>query len=391
MDSIITRFFTPKEPPPAPDPGIYQCMVPEDAETPNRLHLRVENDGTGLLLVNAATVLHLNQTAAEHVALWIQGMGAEDAARIMAARYKLSRKHALQDQRALREEILTLATEPDLDPVLFLGMDRVEPYSIAPSAPYRLDCALTYKLDEHGTPDPLARERVDRELSKSEWMQILSTAWDANIPHVTFTGGEPTLREDLPDLIQYAESLGQVTGILTHGEQLADPEYLERLDESGLDHMLIAFAPDDPAAKQGLERALETEIFVAVHLTLDPTSTSQTIDTLEELSQMGVKAVSLAAIEKSDQSVNALEQAREKAAALGLDLIWDLPAPYSDTNPIAIELENVHQGAGRAWLYVEPDGDVLPTQGVNQVLGNILRDPWDQIWDKAVSSYQATT
>ncbi len=391
MDSIIARFFTPKEPPPAPDPGVYQAMFPEDAEIPNRLHLRVESDGTGVLLVNAATVLHLNQTAAEHVALWIQGLDEEDAARIMAARYKLSRKHALRDQRELREEILTLATEPDLDPVLFLGMDRVEPYSIAPSAPYRLDCALTYKLDEQGTLDPLARERVDRELSKSEWMQILSTAWDANIPHVTFTGGEPTLREDLPDLIQYAESLGQVTGILTHGKQLADAAYLDRLDKSGLDHILIAFAPDDPAARQGLERALETDIFVAVHLTLDPTTTSQIIDTLEELSQMGVKAVSLAAIEKSDHSVNALEQAREKAASLGLDLIWDIPAPYSDTNPIAVELEKVHQGAGRAWLYIEPDGDVLPTQGVNKVLGNILRDPWDQIWDKAVSSYHATS
>ena len=390
MDSIIARFFTPKEPPPAPDPGVYQTMFPEDAENPNRLHLRVESDGTGLLLVNAATVLHLNQTATEHVALWIQGLGEEDAARIIAARYKLSRKHALRDQRALREEILTLATEPDLDPVLFLGMDRVEPYSIAPSAPYRLDCALTYKLDEQGTLDPLARERVDRELSRSEWMQILSTAWDVNIPHVTFTGGEPTLREDLPDLIQYAENLGQVTGILTHGKQLADPAYLDRLDKSGLDHILIAFTPDDPVAKQGLERALETDIFVAVHLTLDPTTIPQIIDTLEELSQMGVKAVSLAAIEKSDQWVNALEQAREKAAALGLDLIWDLPAPYSDKNPIAVELENVHQGAGRAWLYVEPDGDVLPTQGVNQVLGNILRDPWDQIWDQAVSSYRAT-
>jgi len=366
-------------------------MFPEDAEIPNRLHLRVENDGTGLLLVNAATVLHLNQTAAEHVALWIQGMGEEDAAKTMAARYKLSRKRALRDQRGLREEILTLATEPDLDPVLFLGMDRVEPYSIAPSAPYRLDCALTYKLDEQGTPDPLARARVDRELSKSEWMQILSTAWDANIPHVTFTGGEPTLREDLPDLIRHAESLGQVTGILTHGKQLADPAYLERLDKSGLDHMLIAFAPDDPAARQGLERALETEIFVAVHLTLDPSTTPQIMDTLEELSQKGVKAVSLGAIDKSDQSVNALEQAREKAASLGLDLIWDLPAPHSETNPIAVELENVPQGAGRAWLYVEPDGDVLPAQGVNQVLGNILRDPWDQIWDQAVSGYQATS
>lgn len=391
MDSILSRFFTPKELPPAPDPGIYQYMFPEDTETPNRLHLRVESDGTGVLLVNATTVLHLNQTAAEHVALWIQGKGEDEAAGIIAARYKLGRNHALRDQRELREEILILATEPDLDPVMFLGMTRVEPYSIVPSAPYRLDCALTYKLDEQGTHDPLARERVNRELSKSEWMQILSTAWDANIPHITFTGGESTLREDLPDLIQFAETLGLVTGILTNGERLSDPAYLDRLDRSGLDHILLSFAPDNPAARQGLERALETDIFVAVHLTLDPAASVQINDTLEELSRMGVKAVSLAATEKSDQSVGALEQAREKAAVLGLDLVWDLPAPHSETNPIAVELENVPQGAGRAWLYVEPDGDVLPTQGVNQVLGNILRDPWDQIWEKAISSYHATS
>jgi len=31
-------------------------------------------------------------------------------------------------------------------------------------------------------------------------------------------------------------------------------------------------------------------------------------------------------------------------------------------------------------LYVEPDGDVLPAQGVNRVLGNILTDPWKKIW-----------
>ena len=391
MDSIISRFFTPKEPPPAPDPGIYQVMFPEDAEAPNRLHLRVESDGSGVLLVNATTVLHLNQTATEHVALWIQGKDEEDAAEIMAARYKLSRKNAVHDQRELREEILTLATEPDLDPVMFLGMNRIEPYSIIPSAPYRLDCALTYILDEQGTHDPLARERVDRELSKSEWVQVLSAAWDANIPHVIFTGGEPTLREDLPDLIQSAETLGLVTGIITNGIRLSEPAYLDRLDKSGLDHILLSFAPDNSTAKQGLERALETDIFVAVHLTLDPAYSVLVIDTLEQLSRMGVKAVSLSAIEKTDPSVTALEQAREKAAALGIDLIWDLPAPYSGTNPIAIELENVPQGAGRAWLYVEPDGDVLPAQGVNQILGNILSDPWDQIWEQAVSSYGATS
>ena len=38
-------------------------------------------------------------------------------------------------------------------------------------------------------------------------------------------------------------------------------------------------------------------------------------------------------------------------------------------------------GAGNAWLYVEPDGDVLPEQGMaDKVLGNLLRDPWEKIY-----------
>ena len=54
-------------------------------------------------------------------------------------------------------------------------------------------------------------------------------------------------------------------------------------------------------------------------------------------------------------------------------------------NPVALETQEdtIPSGAGRAWLYLEPDGDVLPSQGVNQVLGNMLRDPWAQIWEKA--------
>ena len=40
-------------------------------------------------------------------------------------------------------------------------------------------------------------------------------------------------------------------------------------------------------------------------------------------------------------------------------------------------------GAGSAWLYVEPDGDVLPAQGVNRVLGSLLADPWETVWAAA--------
>ena len=54
-------------------------------------------------------------------------------------------------------------------------------------------------------------------------------------------------------------------------------------------------------------------------------------------------------------------------------------------NPVEFETTQIElrSGAGRAWLYLEPDGDVLPTQGINQVLGNFLRDDWKQIWETA--------
>ena len=62
---------------------------------------------------------------------------------------------------------------------------------------------------------------------------------------------------------------------------------------------------------------------------------------------------------------------------------WDMPVPYSEMNPSAVETEEdrVPSGAGKSWLYVEPDGDVLPAQGLaDEVLGNILVDSWEKIY-----------
>jgi MoaA/NifB/PqqE/SkfB family radical SAM enzyme len=50
---------------------------------------------------------------------------------------------------------------------------------------------------------------------------------------------------------------------------------------------------------------------------------------------------------------------------------------------LRLEASVAPDGAGRAWLYVEPDGDVLPSQGIDRLLGNILRDPWSEIWRRA--------
>ena len=69
-------------------------------------------------------------------------------------------------------------------------------------------------------------------------------------------------------------------------------------------------------------------------------------------------------------------------AGIGLDLVWNLPVPYSVANPVAEETGHAEQASaeGRAWMYLESDGDVLPAQGVNQVLGNALTGSLQDLW-----------
>jgi MoaA/NifB/PqqE/SkfB family radical SAM enzyme len=94
-----------------------------------------------------------------------------------------------------------------------------------------------------------------------------------------------------------------------------------------------------------------------------------------------VQRVSLSAADPALAGV--LSAARDKAAALQLELVWNLPVPYSARHPVALEAgDALMEGAGRAWLYLEPDGDVRPAQGDPKVLGNLLRDPWDKVWGK---------
>ncbi len=373
----IRELFVQKQPLPV---GIFHYQTPPEAEAPYRLHLRLEASGEGVLIVNAATVLHLNQTAAEYAYHLVQESPADLAAHEIARRYRVPLKQAQQDYADLKERLLTMIDMPDLDPVTYLDFKRHDPYGGEISAPYRLDCALTYRLPKGVNPEAAPSKRVDRELTTAEWQTIIDKAWQAGIPHIVFTGGEPTLRDDLPALIAHAEANGQVTGLLSDGLQLSNGEYLQSLLQTGLDHLLMVLRPEDEAAWAALEKILPEDLHTTVHLSITPENATAIPALLERLARMGANAISLS--ESSADLDDALQSASELAAELGLSLVWDVPVPYSERNPVALETDEdtPPQGAGRAWLYVEPDGDVLPAQGVNQILGNFLKDDWEHIY-----------
>ncbi len=372
----VRSLFTQKEPLPA---GVYHYQAPPDADFLYRLHLRLEPDGDGVLIVNASTVLHLNQTAAEYAYHLVQNSPDDVAASKIATRYQVSKKQALADFQNLKERLLTMIDIPDLDPITFFDFERDDPYAGEITAPYRLDCALTYRLPEGTDPEAAPTKRVDRELSTDEWISIIDKAWEIGIPHIVFTGGEPTLRDDLPDLIAHAEANGQVTGLLTDGLKLADDDYFNTLLQTGLDHLMVVLQPENESAWAALDKVLPEDLHTTVHLTLTPENATAASALLERLANMGVNALSLS--ESSPELNELLQTTAEEAAEFELSLVWDVPVPYSTDNPIALETaeDEPPQGAGRAWLYVEPDGDVLPTQGVNQIMGNLLQDDWDKI------------
>lgn len=374
----IKRLISSTQPLP---PGIHHYQAPQDDPRNYRLHLRLEADGTGVLIINASTVLHLNRTAAEYAYHLVNRTPEDEVAEQFASRYRVNRSKAQQDYRDFADRIDALVTTPDLDPITYLDFDRQTPYSGKLIAPYRLDCAITYQLPDTADPEAAPGKRVSRQLSSQEWMAVIDKAWQQGIPHIIFTGGEPTLRQDLPELIAHAEANGQVTGLLTNGLRLADGDYLHTLLQTGLDHLLIILHPEEVATWQAIDQCLAGDIFTAVHLTIGPENRDEVPELIKRLADMQVAAISLSA---APGLLNELQEARQLVADLNLSLIWDLPVPYSPLNPVSLEVEpeDMPQGAGNAWLYVEPDGDVLPGQGINNVLGNMLEDPWDEIWKR---------
>src|SRR4030067_3497493 len=153
--------------------GLYHFQSPPQDARNYRLHLRIEPDGNGVLLINASTVLHLNQTAAEYAYYLVNNLAPDIAGRRMARNYDIPETNARQDYLDFIERIQTLINTPDLDPVTFLDFDRRKTFAQRITAPYRLDCAITYNLSQNSSADLTPSERVKRELSTGEWKKIL--------------------------------------------------------------------------------------------------------------------------------------------------------------------------------------------------------------------------
>ncbi len=371
-----------------------------------RLHLRVEEDGSGLLFINANQVFHLNQTAARMALLSLQEKTSAQIIADLTRVFRVSRAQAEEDYEAFRGQFEFLISPEAPCPICEMELETISPFSSRPSAPYRMDLAVTYRCNNNCAHCYNARPRDGEELSTEEWKSVIDRLWEIGIPHIVFTGGEPTLRADLRDLIAYAQSRGQITGINTNGRRLKDPDYLKSLHDAGLDHVQITLESADPAIHDGmvaargawqdtvagLKNALSLKMFVMTNTTLLTDNVDSLPETLTFLGEIGVRTVGLNALIHSGKGAQVgtgipeeslpplLELAKQSTARYNQRLIWYTPTQYCQFDPILLNLGVKGCTAALYNMCVEPDGSVIPCQSYYSSLGNILTEPWPSIW-----------
>ena len=94
--------------------------------------------------------------------------------------------------------------------------------------------------------NPLELERAASELDTETWLRVLDEAADLGVLQVHFSGGEPTARRDLLELIRRCASHGIYTNLITSGVTLNERS-LADLKDAGLDHIQLSFQDADPA------------------------------------------------------------------------------------------------------------------------------------------------
>jgi pyrroloquinoline quinone biosynthesis protein E len=70
--------------------------------------------------------------------------------------------------------------------------------------------------------NPLELERVAGEMRTDEWLRAIREAAELGCMQVHFSGGEPTVRRDLEELVAGATEAGLYTNLITSGVLLED-------------------------------------------------------------------------------------------------------------------------------------------------------------------------
>ena len=326
----------------------------------------------------------------------------------------LSRKKIGEDIETLLTTFTQIATRQEVTAdINFMSLGDYAPLM---KAPHRMDIMVSAMTKDgcwhcnqkcvhcYAAGQTLSDEK---ELSTEEWKRILDKCRAAGIPQVTFTGGEPTMREDLPELVEYARWF--ISRINTNGIRLTE-EYCRRLKAAEADSIQITYysadaeihnalvgAPMHEHTTRGIRNALDAGLALSINTPLC-TLNRDYVKTLEFLHSLGVIYVTCSGLittgnaetEKSKSlqlTSGELEQILRDAVQYcnenGMEIAFTSPGWIDAAVMDELGISTPTCGACLSNMAVTPGGNVVPCQSwlSDEPLGSMLTDDWDKIWN----------
>lgn len=415
--------------------GIKHCTFNPDGPGVVRIHLippkfRLFGNAPYIVILNGYYLLPLGYAWAILLSAFIdevnrhEGSEIDDACEAEIVERTLDAVHRVypgvrrelfaRDLDTILEVLFAVATGRNVD--VEIEKLSIRAYANHMTAPHRMDLMISAMTDAEGRWQcnqkcifcyaAGQKQASVRELSTEEWKRAIDRLRDAGVPMMTFTGGEPTLRGDLVELVEHAKWF--VTRVNTNGVLLT-PELARGLREASLDSLQVTLYSADEETHNalvnathfsdtvaGIRNAVEAGLDVSVNTPLCRKNADY-LSTLQLIYDLGVRFVTVSGLictgtasathgdfDLSTDELSAIVRAaKEFCNAHGMEIDFTSPGLIPEATLTELGMNVPACGAALSNMAVTPDGTVVPCQSWlsgDAGLGNLLSDRFDRIW-----------
>ncbi len=234
---------------------------------------------------------------------------------------------------------------------------------------------------------------------------ILKLKNEAKVPFISFTGGEPLLRDDIEELIAYATEIGLKVNLISNGTLLTN-EKVKSLKQVGLRSAQISLESPDrdihnylTGAKtfdktvNGIKNLISNNIYVHTNTTINRYNYKSMYEYPDFAKSIGLKKFSANIIipvgtAKKNKKLwldyseigDIIDRIKINADENGIEFIWYSPLPYCIYNPIAKGFGSKSCAACHGLVSIDPAGNINPCSSYPEKIGNWLKKDFKKIW-----------
>lgn len=370
-----------------------------------------------LLIIRPNKIQHVNGTAFDMLnMLYSEKKGAEATVAEISAKYRSEKSNVLKDLSEVINTISAIMHE-NYGSATMIQTIPYDPDKIA--LPILSEIALTYKCQNRCdfcyASSPY-RGGEKPEMTTVQVKTIIDKIFDeAKVPTISFTGGEPTLRKDLPELIAHASEKGMRTNLITNGIICSDPYFVETLKNAGLNSAQVSLESHNndlhnkitgnSSAFKHTVKAVHNLKNAGIHTHTNTTICRGNREHLIPLVEFVKKEFNAAylsmnmiiatGIARDNENINIgystiggiIEPVLKFCAQNEIKFVWYSPTPYCIFNPVDHGLGSKSCACVSGLLSVNPSGEILPCSSFDKGIGSLLKQSFKHIWNSDQAFY----